>query len=125
MAMSRVMSARNDHTTIFSGPAPHWKIDLYKIMLKKIWVNTPERTYVGIDKKVLADNITLQKQFAGQDDFIFVDQIGLFCKATGCLTRVGSDRKEGITTWDFGHLTPIASEYLAANLLADVVTGSR
>lgn len=110
---------------IFSGPAPHWKIDLYKIILKKIWVNTPERTYVGIDKKVLADNITLQKQFAGQDDFIFVDQIGLFCKATGCLTRVGSDRKEGITTWDFGHLTPIASEYLAANLLADVVTGSR
>jgi peptidoglycan/LPS O-acetylase OafA/YrhL len=109
---------------IFTGPAPHWKIDLYKIVLKQLWIDTPERTFVGVDKKVVADNQSLKKAFASRPDFIFVDQMAAFCNQSGCLTRIGNDRKEGITSWDTGHLTLAASEYLAANLLANVVTGA-
>lgn len=109
---------------IFTGPAPHWKIDLYKVVLKQLWTDTPARTFVGVDEKVMADNQSLKKAFASQRDLIFVDQMAAFCNESGCLTRIGNDRKEGITSWDMGHLTPIASEYLAANLLAHVVTSA-
>jgi peptidoglycan/LPS O-acetylase OafA/YrhL len=106
---------------IFTGPAPHWKIDLYKVVLKQLWNDTPARTFVGVDEKVMADNQSLKKAFASQRGLIFVDQMAAFCNEAGCLTRIGDDRKEGITSWDMGHLTPIASEYLAANFLANVV----
>jgi peptidoglycan/LPS O-acetylase OafA/YrhL len=106
---------------IFTGPAPHWKIDLYKIVLKQLWKDTPARTFVGVDEKVMADNQSLKKAFASQRDLIFADQMAAFCNEAGCLTRIGNDRKEGITSWDMGHLTPIASEYLAENFLANVI----
>ena len=35
------------------------------------------------------------------------------------------DRKLEITTYDYGHLTPIASDYLAKNLLRDAVIAAR
>lgn len=47
-----------------------------------------------------------------------------FCNSEGCLTYIGSDRAEGITSFDVGHLTPIASDYLAKNLLVKLVTGN-
>jgi hypothetical protein len=48
---------------IFTGPSPHWTTDLPKLILKKFWLNTPRRTYIGIDNKVLDDNADLQKSF--------------------------------------------------------------
>ena len=106
---------------VFTGPAPHWEGDLPKIIVRRLWKDTPERTMVGVDRTYLLNDAALKKQFPPSDEIVFVDIIGLFCNADGCLTRIGADRKEGITTWDYGHLTPVASEFLARNVLADVV----
>ena len=102
---------------IFTGPVPHWKRDLPKIILRKLWGNTPERTFVDIDEKIMAENINLKKKFLKSKSLVFIDVMTAFCNDSGCLTRIGDDRKTGITSWDYGHLTPIASDYLAKNLL--------
>lgn len=109
---------------IFIGPTPHWTSDLPKIILTKLWINTPTRTYKGIDKDILAQNALLQANFKQTDTAILVNLIDFFCNKDGCLTYIGDDKKTGITTWDSGHLTPIASDYLAKNLLVDVITGN-
>jgi hypothetical protein len=109
---------------IFTGPTPHWTSDLPKIILTKLWINTPRRTYKGIDQKVLADNSMLQEKFKQTDTAIFVNLIDFFCNQDGCLTYIGDDKKTGITSFDYGHLTPIASDYLAKNLLVNLIIGN-
>lgn len=110
---------------IIPGPTPHWTAALPKIILKKMWVNTPRRTYLGIDQQVLSNNDKLQKDIKEINGVVFVNIIDLFCNQEGCLTYLGEDRKTGITSWDYGHLTPIASEFLAKNILAKTVVGSQ
>ena len=108
---------------IFTGPSPHWTTDLPKIIARNLWENTPRRTYSGIDRQVLKNNLLLQQNFHSSEAHIFVNIISFFCNMEGCLTYIGDDKKTGITTWDYGHLTPIASNLLAEKLLVPVITG--
>jgi peptidoglycan/LPS O-acetylase OafA/YrhL len=109
---------------IFAGVAPHWKTDLPKIILNKLWFNTPNRTYQGISAASITNNEKLQQQFQQTETVLFANLLGCFCNQDGCLTYVGDDKKTGITSWDKGHLTPIASDYLAKNLLVDLIVGN-
>jgi hypothetical protein len=106
---------------IFTGPTPHWNSDLPEIILRNIWVDTPERTFISINTDVLATDQSLKKNFISSSSIIFVSIIDYFCNENGCLTRIGSDKKCGITTWDYGHLTPIASDAFAKNVLVPLV----
>lgn len=115
--LSAELSAKR---VLFAGPIPHWQKDLPKIIMRNLWYNTPERTFVQLNKKVIENNLELEKQFAGSKDFINIMQV--FCNEQGCLTRIGDDRKTGITSFDWGHLLPIASDYLAKNLLIEKIT---
>lgn len=108
---------------IFTGPTPHWTIDLPKTIMKSLWLNTPRRTSVGLDRSVIDNNTTLKNSLSvALPDAVFADIISVFCNADGCLTYLGSDIKTGITSWDYGHLTPATSEFLARKLLVDLVT---
>lgn len=46
----------------------------------------------------------------------------LFCNKDACLTYLGGDCKTDITSYDRRHLAPMASDFLAKNLLAKAVT---
>lgn len=107
---------------IFSGVAPHWRTDLPKLILSKMWFNTPRRSLQSISPRLFIDNAKLQEQFKQSDSMVFANLIDCFCNEEGCLTYIGDDKETGITTWDKGHLTPIASEYLAKNLLVGLIT---
>jgi len=107
---------------IFTGPSPHWTTDLPKIIVRRLWENTPRRTYVGIDTKVIETNRNLKLNFKDSEFQKFVSIIDLFCNKQGCLTYIGDNKKTGVTSWDYGHLSPIASNYLAKNLLVNVIT---
>jgi len=110
---------------IFTGPSPHWKPDLPKVIARKLWPKTPQRTLVGIDQEIVALNETLKlNDFKNINGVSFIDLINYFCDADGCLTYVGSDNKLGITSWDYGHLTPVASDLLARDVLANEVISS-
>lgn len=108
---------------VFVGPTPHWTSNLPNIVIRRLWKDTPERTLVGIDERVLSSNTELQQAFTPSDGVVLIDLIAFFCDRTGCLTRIGVDKMTGITSWDYGHLTPIASDHLADRLLAGVVAG--
>lgn len=106
---------------IFTGPVPHWTSDLHKIVLKSLWKDTPSRTFTGVDKKFIQKNDALKKAF-NINSASYADIMDLLCDAEGCLTYIGSDKKEGLTSWDKSHLTPIASDYVAKNLLVRMIT---
>jgi len=105
---------------IFIGPVPHWKSDLPKIIARQLWVNTPQRTFVGVDKDLILINRGLKQQWSAHG-LQFLDLMSLFCNEDGCLTRIGDDRLTGITTQDYGHLLPIASDFVAKNLLVQKI----
>lgn len=107
------------------GPVPHWSADLPKIIVKKLWHNTPQRTYQNINNSVLENNATIAKQFKAPEGAVWVNLIDFFCNESGCLTYIGNDKKTGITTWDNAHLTPMTSDYLAKNLLVKLIIDSQ
>lgn len=109
---------------IVTGPVPHWETALPRIVLRRMWENTPQRSFIGLDQEVLETNKALKKNFKGSDSVVFADLMGQFCNARGCLTYLDNDKLTGLTTFDYGHLTPVASNFLAKNLLANMVLDS-
>jgi peptidoglycan/LPS O-acetylase OafA/YrhL len=106
---------------IFTGPTPHWRSHLPKIILRKLWHNTPERTWFGADPAVIQSNLALKRQFVATPGAQLVNLIDYFCNQEGCPTRIGPDRKTGISSWDYGHLTPAASGLLAREVLVPLI----
>jgi peptidoglycan/LPS O-acetylase OafA/YrhL len=103
------------------GPVPHWKPDLYKVIAKKYFHDTPERISTNLDQQFFEINDKLKAASSQGDLFAFVDVIGALCNSSGCLARLGADNKDGITTWDYGHLTPVASAFVAEKLLVPMI----
>ncbi len=105
---------------IFVGPVPHWTAALPKIISRQLWINTPERTFIGIEKTLIEQNRVLKKEFL-QKNLNYVDVMSLFCNEEGCLTRIGDDRLRGITTFDRDHLLAASSDYVARKLLVNSI----
>jgi peptidoglycan/LPS O-acetylase OafA/YrhL len=105
---------------IFLGPLPHWTSDLPKIISRQLWIATPERTFVGVDKNIIHANRILKADFLSFN-LNYLDAISVFCDSNGCLTRIGENKLTGITTNDYGHLLQISSDYLARELLVKSV----
>jgi peptidoglycan/LPS O-acetylase OafA/YrhL len=106
---------------LFLGPSPQWQADLPKILVRQLWSTMPERTWVGFKRDLLNLNEKLKRDFVATPHSSYVDVLDLFCNLQGCLTRIGDDPKIGSTSWDYGHLTEIASEYLAKELLVPIM----
>jgi peptidoglycan/LPS O-acetylase OafA/YrhL len=118
---SSMLQAMGVKKIIFAGPTPHWAYELPKIILKELWFNTPQRTHKSLDPGTVAMNMSLQLNFRQSDSVLYANLIDTFCNQEGCLTYIGDNKKTGITSFDFGHLTPIASDYLAKNLLVKLI----
>jgi hypothetical protein len=110
--------------TVFAGPAPHWRTGLPAVVARHFWRDTPRRTFIGIDPQIRTLNESLERTFITTDTMASVDIMDLFCDTGGCLTYIGPDRTAGLTSRDVSHLRPVASDYLARERLARVVTGS-
>ena len=106
---------------IFMGPTTHWTSDLPRVIVREMWESIPRRSFIGVNQQVLAENTALQINFKSTSSIILVDLISFFCNAQGCLTYLGDDVAKGEMSWDYGHLTPMASDYLAKNLLVNLV----
>ncbi len=106
---------------IFAGPTPHWTRDLPKIILRDLWPAPPRRTHVGIDQSIVDSDRSLQSKFKPAGNDRYVSLIDYFCNADGCLVYLGDDVKTGVTSWDYGHLTPIASTTFAKDVLVPLI----
>jgi hypothetical protein len=104
---------------IFMGPAPRWTDDLPKIVARKLWPNVPERTRTGLNIRFLEKNSELRQKFFESKNIHYFDVISLLCDNEGCLTKIiDNDNKPKLTSWDYGHLTEIASNYVGSKLVA-------
>lgn len=108
---------------VFTGPDPHWTANLPDLMATDLWVRKPRRTFHGVNREVMAHNATLQAGFPRGGGAVFVNVTDFFCTKEGCLTYLGDDPMTGITSYDYGHLMPMASDLLGRQLLAKVITG--
>lgn len=105
---------------LLMGPSPQWVRDLPELLMKDV-ENIPVKLSLYRDEKTLETNEELKKHFSQFDGVNFIDVIALLCDNDGCLVYLGNDIKSGITTWDYGHLTPIASQYIADKFKSVVV----
>jgi peptidoglycan/LPS O-acetylase OafA/YrhL len=102
---------------IFTGPAPHWKFNLPAIITKRLFDDTPKYTRLGLKEDFIELDVQLAEDSSGQSLFEYVSLIDYFCNDDGCMTYVGDDRMQGITTWDYGHLTLPASDIFVKEVL--------
>jgi peptidoglycan/LPS O-acetylase OafA/YrhL len=106
---------------VLIGPVPQWHPDLYKVIARHYWAATPERLNTYLVKKVFDTDRLLHTRSAGRP-FTFVSIIDQMCNADGCIVYLDGDRKEGLITNDYGHLTTKGSVFVAKTILAPVIT---
>jgi hypothetical protein len=106
---------------IFTGPTPHWTTDFPKIVLRRLWENTPRRTFEGSEQNYLTASAALKAGFVTTASQQFISITDHFCDATGCLVYLGDDKAQGITSIDNGHLSAVASDDFARTTLVPVM----
>jgi peptidoglycan/LPS O-acetylase OafA/YrhL len=109
---------------VFVGPAPRWRADLPRLVARGSWPPA-RRTSAWIDKSFLVPNAKLQQDLETDGSVRYANVIDTLCNGDGCLVYLGDDVARGIVSWDDLHLTPIASDYLAVNLLVPIITSAR
>ena len=119
--IAKKLSSLGVQKVVFMGPAPHWKTSLPKLILRRLWENSPERTWIEVDPKYLALNDELKGQWSPNATSTYFDLVSLLCNQAGCLTRIGDDKRLGITQFDYVHLTPSGSAFVAKEGLAKIV----
>lgn len=105
---------------LFVGPTPHWRVSLPEIA-STLLPHPPRRTMLLGDQTVRLLDARLQRTFPTNDRAAYVSVIDYFCNADGCLLYYGDDLSTGITSNDDGHLTPIAAQHFAEDVLARAV----
>lgn len=109
---------------IFTGPVPQWSPDLNKVVARKLWESTPRRSWLNVDSDVVNRNRGIASGFiasVGDSRVKFANLIDFFCNNQGCLIYLGDDKKTGLVTFDYGHLSKISSDELAKNLLVQMI----
>lgn len=97
------------------GPSPQWIRDLPELIVNKV-PNIPRRLAYGRDLEILENNGNLERYFSNNNDVTFINVIDLLCNDIGCLVYFGNDARLGISSWDYGHLTPVASKFVALQM---------
>lgn len=115
--MSSALTGVGVGHVIFTGPTPHWNAFLPKVVVRRLWNDASRFTWVDVDRAVMRSDRALKASFPGSATAEYVSAIDYFCNAGGCLVYYGNDRKAGLTSFDYGHLRPVASEHFARDVL--------
>lgn len=121
LALSDRLKSLGVKRVVFTGPAPHWKRSLPKIVAFQLWDELPKKTWIGLDRRVIEEDARLKSAFPQNDQARYLSLVDYFCDDRGCDTHLGSDREGGLTAYDDAHLTPLASISLARNLLVRAI----
>lgn len=108
---------------VYAGPAPVWRSNLPAIVLRRMWPNIPRRSFKGVDLRQLDRARSIAAGFVSSDQIVYADIAGTLCDRSGCLVYLGDDPITGLVSWDYGHLTSSASDYVARELLRRLILG--
>jgi peptidoglycan/LPS O-acetylase OafA/YrhL/lysophospholipase L1-like esterase len=120
LATIRALTQAGVRHVIVMGPAPQWTNalpDNVALQFVKAGVHTvPSRTYFNFDADLFKTDANLRSRLAGLPGVTYFSALDAMCNAEGCLTTVNG-RADGLTSWDYGHLTTPGAAYLARKLL--------
>lgn len=108
---------------IFTGPAPIWEpvylpsLVAFTFMPKAI----PRYSKYGLDKEYFKVEDYLKSNFFKIENVFYASLKASLCSQDGCLVYLGEDPTVGLTIWDNSHLTPLASEKVAKELLLPLI----
>ncbi len=103
---------------VWLGPTPHWSVDLPLVAAYHLWPNFPARTALGVNKKLLEQDLLLKAEMGDMPRVSYLSISEYFCGGGECDVYLGKDPIAGLTSWDYGHLTPLASEDFSRAVLA-------
>ena len=106
---------------ILIGPVPQWQPSLYKLILKNYWGAVPLRLNHHLRQSVFAADRIMKERYGHSPELTYISLVDSLCNADGCLTHVDGNPKEGLITYDYGHFTLPASEYVVNNFIAPVL----
>ncbi len=115
--ISKTLSAIGVKKILFLGKSPEWKSDLPKIILRKYWIHTPKRSTANLNTDNDSSDRAAKIFVNTSPNSQFIDLKEYFCNEMGCLVYLGDNPKIGLTSLDGNHLSPIASDDVAKNLL--------
>jgi hypothetical protein len=108
--------------SVVVGPVPQWHDSLLKQIYRHYRESqqpaVPRKMSLGLNPQV----VQVDEQIAMTAASLSIDYISprqLLCDEQGCLTRYG-ESLDTLMTWDYGHLTNGASQYLVSKF-ADIV----
>ena len=107
---------------LFVGPTPKWTIGLPNVLVRML-PDVPTRTLVGAEREDWDLDRQLILEANADRGFEYLSMIDYFCDASGCLTHLGSDVAATIISYDYGHLTPLASRQFAVDVLIPAIVG--
>ena len=102
---------------LYLGKSPEWTAKLPKIVMRRGWLRVDRYSKAELNFENLESDAIAKKQFQPNSQKQYIDLIGLFCRDEGCMVFLGSDIYTGLTSFDMNHLSPIASEFAAKELL--------
>lgn len=105
---------------ILLGPAPFWEgnlpTNLVDLMKKSENDTLPRHTTYRLTSIGSDSDGQLSEISAGIEHLEYFSVMNVLCTDTGCLTTTNG-LPSGLTTWDYGHLTTPAAEFVALELL--------
>jgi peptidoglycan/LPS O-acetylase OafA/YrhL len=123
-ALARHVRGLGVRRVIVVGPAPMWQPSLPEIFINRYWETRPARIAYGLVAERETMDRQLRDRYAQSETLTYVSIMARFCDTDGCLAIVpGTDPPE-LTAFDAAHLTPLASRYLADQLLRPVLIGT-
>lgn len=112
---------------VLVGQLPVWTPSLPEIIEREYIAKRkpiPQRSRIGIEPGFFAVDATLAQHFATAG-VNYVQLMGHLCNEDGCPVSVGPDLSRDLITFDAGHLTNIASDYIVERFVATALNPYR
>ena len=110
---------------VLVGPVPRWDGSLLRAVFR-CWrprsaaEEMPHHSKCGLDSHVAEVDATL-REIARRLDVTYVSAYQTLCTGEGCLTYLkAANGSDELTTYDYGHVSVVAAEYLATTILESV-----
>jgi peptidoglycan/LPS O-acetylase OafA/YrhL len=110
------------HRVIIVGADPEWRMPLNELLAKSCTTIVSDCPPYRLDTSNLVSRNLEDDRALGawvaKADATYVSIIDELCNADGCITRIQADNRSDLTSFDVHHLTPLASEYVAARIFS-------
>jgi len=103
------------------GPVPQWHQFLYRYYARHYWDTKPRRINTNLKLSIFQTDNEMKKLYGTSKDVTYISLIDRLCNTEGCLVYLGDNIETGLETFDYGHLSLSASEFLSKEALAPII----